>query len=149
MLDEKLRSEISKPQIEDIKLNEIENVIYNLSTLRSKYNDEIHDKEFKVFEEIAESLFDLRVSKVLEGIEPKGFDSEVLEIINIIKKLYVNLLSGKYAISKGKILCKVKKSLCLDNFKLVEGDIVLIDIAQAFKLITIGYITPIEASKIV
>ncbi|MEM1626624.1 MAG: hypothetical protein QXV69_04995 [Sulfolobaceae archaeon] len=146
MLDEKVKLELYKPELQDISFDEIKEFIRSITLMRSKYTDELHLKEISIYEELAESLFDLRLSKVIEGQTIKGFDSIFFEIIIKIRKFYINLLTGKYNIYNEKILCRVEKAITIDNFTLNPGDIIITNIENALKLTMAGFINPIETN---
>ena len=145
MLDEFVSEELQKDyEVAEIPQDKIERVIQALLRLRKKYDDEIHKEELKVYEELAESLFELRVEKVIEGVEAKGFDKEALSIISKIKQFYVGYLTGRYYTSKGRVLCKVNKKVIIDDVQLSPGDVVILPLSKVLALITSDYITPIE-----
>jgi len=146
MLDEKLRLEISKAELQEISLDDIKEFIKSIILIRGRYADELHVKELSIYEELAESLFDIRLSKVIEGQKLKGFDSIFFNIILRIRNFYVNLLTGKYSSFDGKILCRVEKTFSIDNLTLNPGDIIITNLENALKLTVAGFINPIETN---
>ena len=144
MLDEIVVNETLKEEALEINLKDISTLISQLRRVRRRYDDELHKKEIAVYEELAESLFELRSSKLLEGMKIKGFDSDFLDIINLMKKIYVNFISGKYFTKEDKILCYVKSSFSINNKTLNPGDLILLPLNQVLALITLDYITPLE-----
>ncbi|BCU70236.1 hypothetical protein [Stygiolobus caldivivus] len=148
MLDELVSNELKRDnEVVDIPQDTVEKLVQALLRLRRKYDDELHNEELKVFEELAESLFELRLEKVIEGIEPKGFDKEVLSVINVMKKVYVGYLTGNYYTHKGNVLCLVNKKAILDDVQLEPGDVVILPLNKVLALITTDYITPIEVKE--
>lgn len=144
MLDEIIVNETLKEEVSEISLKDLSALSTQLRKLRRKYDDELHKKELTVYEELAESLFELRSSKLLEGLEIKGFDSKFLDIINLMKKIYVNFISGKYFTQEDKILCYVKSRFSINNKILYPGDLILLPLSQVLALITLDYIIPLE-----
>ena len=144
MLDEIVVNETLKDEALEINLKDIANLINQLRKLRRRYTDELHKKEITIYEELAESLFELRSGKLIEGKEIKGFDAEFLDVINLMKKIYVNFISGKYFTKEDKILCYVKSSFSINNKTLKPGDLVLLPLSQVLALITLDYIIPLE-----
>ncbi|AEE94132.1 conserved hypothetical protein [Acidianus hospitalis W1] len=143
MLDEILNREISSETPEEISLSEIQKISQTLAKIRISYDDEIHKNEIKVYEELAESLFEVRLSKYLEdNYKGKGFDEFVFNILDKIKELYISLLSGNLIFNDGKILCKVMKDTIIENIELKKGDLIFLDLQKALALWTAEYITP-------
>ncbi|AAY80620.1 hypothetical protein [Sulfolobus acidocaldarius] len=145
MLDEMVMNELRKEEeISEIRTEDLEKYIHNLRKLRVKFADDIHKAEVSVYEELAESLFELRISKVVESIQPKGFDKELLGLISMMKNIYKNYLSGNYYTKDGKILCKVVNPLTYNNITLNSGDFILLPLHLVLLLSTAGFITPLE-----
>ncbi|BFH74140.1 hypothetical protein SJAV_20840 [Sulfurisphaera javensis] len=144
MLDEIVLNETLKEESTEIQLKDLYQLISQLRKIRRKYSDDLHKKELSVYEELAESLFELRSSKLIEGINIKGFDSEFLDILNQMKRIYVNFISGKYFTQEDKILCLVKVKFSINDMNLYPGDLILLPLKQVLALITLDYITPIE-----
>jgi hypothetical protein len=143
MLDEILNREISSETPVEISLSEIQKISQTLAKIRISYDDEIHKNEIKVYEELAESLFEVRLSKYLEdNYKGKGFDEFVFNILDKIKELYISLLSGNLIFNDGKILCKVMKDTIIESMELKKGDLIFLDLQKALALWTAEYITP-------
>ncbi|MFP3163552.1 MAG: hypothetical protein RXQ75_06965 [Acidianus hospitalis] len=143
MLDEILNREISSETPVEISLSEIQKISQTLAKIRISYDDEIHKNEIKVYEELAESLFEVRLSKYLEdNYKGKGFDELVFNILDKIKELYISLLSGNLIFNDGKILCKVMKDTIIESIELKKGDLIFLDLQKALALWTAEYITP-------
>ncbi|MFP3217968.1 hypothetical protein [Acidianus sp.] len=143
MLDEILNREISSETPVEISLSEIQKISQTLAKIRISYDDEIHKNEIKVYEELAESLFEVRLSKYLEdNYKGKGFDEFVFNILDKIKELYISLLSGNLIFNDGKILCKVMKDTIIESIELKKGDLIFLDLQKALALWTAEYITP-------
>ena len=143
MLDEILNREISSETPVEISLSEIQKISQILAKIRVSYDDEIHKNEIKVYEELAESLFEVRLSKYLEdNYKGKGFDEFVFNILDKIKELYISLLSGNLIFNDGKILCKVMKDTIIESMELKKGDLIFLDLQKALALWTAEYITP-------
>lgn len=143
MLDEILNREISSETPVEISLSEIQKISQTLAKIRVSYDDEIHKNEIKVYEELAESLFEVRLSKYLEdNYKGKGFDEFVFNILDKIKELYISLLSGNLIFNDGKILCKVMKDTIIESIELKKGDLIFLDLQKALALWTAEYITP-------
>ncbi|WP_054836899.1 hypothetical protein [Metallosphaera hakonensis] len=76
MLDEVLSKELKSDEIQSMNEQDVEKVVSTFKRLRYKYKDKIHDAEIKVYSEIADSLFEMRLIKAIEGKEIKeSFDS--------------------------------------------------------------------------
>lgn len=145
MLDEIVLNEtLKEDEITNLQLKDLTQLISQLRKLRRKYSDELHKKELSVYEELAESLFELRSSKTIQGLETKGFDNELFQSLNIMKKVYVNFLTGKYFTIEDKILCTVNEKFSINEKTLYPGDLVLLPLTQVLALITLGYISPLE-----
>jgi hypothetical protein len=143
MLDEILNREISSETPVEISLSEIQKISQTLAKIRISYDDEIHKNEIKVYEELADSLFEVRLSKYLEdNYKGKGFDEFVFNILDKIKELYISLLSGNLIFNDGKILCKVMKDTIIESIELKKGDLIFLDLQKALALWTAEYITP-------
>jgi hypothetical protein len=143
MLDEILNREISSETPVEISLSEIQKISQTLAKIRISYDDEIHKNEIKIYEELAESLFEVRLSKYLEdNYKGKGFDEFVFNILDKIKELYISLLSGNLIFNDGKILCKVMKDTIIESIELKKGDLIFLDLQKALALWTAEYITP-------
>jgi hypothetical protein len=96
----------------------------------------------KLLSELAESLFELRLSKILEGKVSKGFDEFIFNIFKSLKQFYVELLIGRYIIYNDKIYCIVQKPLIYNNHKVDEGDVLVLPMREAVPLIIASYLTP-------
>jgi hypothetical protein len=143
MLDEILNREISSETPVEISLSDVQKISQTLAKIRVSYDDEIHKNEIKVYEELAESLFEIRLSKYLEdNYKGKGFDEFVFNILDKIKELYISLLSGNLIFNDGKILCKVMKDTIIESMELKKGDLIFLDLQKALALWTAEYITP-------
>ncbi|MQL55238.1 hypothetical protein [Acidianus ambivalens] len=143
MLDEILNREISSDTPVEISLSEIQKISQTLAKIRISYDDEIHKNEIKVYEELAGSLFEVRLGKYLEdNYKGKGFDEFVFNILDKIKELYISLLSGNLIFNDGKILCKVMKDTIIESIELKKGDLIFLDLQKALALWTAEYITP-------
>ncbi|MFP3164803.1 MAG: hypothetical protein RXQ76_02985 [Acidianus sp.] len=143
MLDEILNREISSETPVEISLSDVQKISQTLAKIRVSYDDEIHKNEIKVYEELAESLFEVRLSKYLEdNYKGKGFDEFVFNILDKIKELYISLLSGNLIFNDGKILCKVMKDTIIESIELKKGDLIFLDLQKALALWTAEYITP-------
>lgn len=143
MLDEILSREISSENPTEISISDIQKIAQTLAKIRISYDDEVHKSEIKVYEELAESLFEVRISKYLEDNQKgKGFDEFVLNILDKIKEFYIHILSGNLIFSNGKVLCKVNTDTIINHMKLKKGDLVFLDLQKALALWTAEYITP-------
>ncbi|PVU76850.1 hypothetical protein DDW13_01815 [Acidianus hospitalis] len=143
MLDEILNREISSETPVEISLSDVQKISQTLAKIRISYDDEIHKNEIKVYEELAESLFEVRLSKYLEdNYKGKGFDEFVFNILDKIKELYISLLSGNLIFNDDKILCKVMKDTIIESIELKKGDLIFLDLQKALALWTAEYITP-------
>ncbi|BDB97913.1 hypothetical protein [Saccharolobus caldissimus] len=142
MLDDIVRRELSQDEMTEINIEEL--VKYNLILKKSEImmDSEIKKEELRILSDLAESLFELRLSKFLEGKEAKGFDEYIFDIIKMIKQYYIELFTGKYFINYNKIYCKALKSTIINNYKVDEGDIVLLPMREALPLIIARYLTP-------
>lgn len=144
MLDEIVLNETLRDEVTEINLKDLIKLSNQLRALRRKYDDELHKKELSIYEGLAESLFELRSSKLLEGYEVKGFDSDFLSIINLMKKIYINYITGKYFAQEDKILCYVINTFSINNKTFRPGDLILLPLKQVLALITLNYIIPLE-----
>ncbi|BDC19754.1 hypothetical protein [Acidianus sp. HS-5] len=143
MLDELLNKEISTENPTEILISDIQKISQTLAKIRISYDDEVHKNEIKVYEELAESLFEVRLGKYLEDNQKgKGFDEFVFNILDKIKELYISLLSGNLIFNNGKILCKVDTNTVINSMELKKGDLVFLELQKALALWTAEYITP-------
>ena len=143
MLDEILNKEISSENPTEIPISDIQKILQTLAKIRISYDDEVHKSEIKVYEELAESLFEVRLGKYIEDNQKgKGFDEFIFNILDKIKELYVSLLSGNLIFNNGKILCKVLKDSIINGMELKKGDLIFLDLQYALALWTVEYITP-------
>jgi|GEM_PF-512299 hypothetical protein len=104
--------------------------------------EEVRKAQEEASREVALSLFDLRLGRAVEGERVIGFDEGIFEMILRLRKLYADLLTGKLLYSKGKILCSVKQELFMHGKKLDVGELVNLELDEAFALITAGYLSP-------
>lgn len=142
MLDEILNKELSTDSLQSISPQEIEKISSALTKIRLRYSDDLHKNEVKIYEEIAESLFELRISKYLEnGSKAKGIDEFLFILLDKIKDFFVSLFSGNLITSNGRILCKVVRNVEIGTIKLSKGDLVFLDPIKAISLLTAEYIT--------
>ncbi|AWR97667.1 hypothetical protein DFR86_08980 [Acidianus sulfidivorans JP7] len=142
MLDEILNKELSSELQQNIPLAEIEKIILPLAKTRLRYSDELHKEEIKIYEELAESLFEIRVSKYLEnGTKGKGFDEFLFVLLDKMKEFFISFSSGNLIISNGRVLCKVTKNIEIGKSQLKPGDLVFLDSLKALSLWTAEYIT--------
>ncbi|QXJ32794.1 hypothetical protein [Saccharolobus shibatae] len=142
MLDELVRKELSEEEITEIKLEEIIKYMTLIKKSKTFASAEIRKEELKLLSELAESLFELRLSKILEGKVSKGFDEFIFNIFKSLKQFYVELLIGRYIIYSDKIYCIVQKPLIYNNHKVDEGDVLVLPIREAVPLIIASYLTP-------
>ncbi|MCY0859255.1 MAG: hypothetical protein OWQ54_02365 [Sulfolobaceae archaeon] len=142
MLDEIVDKELKSSDAVDIKLEDIIKIAEVLRKIRSKYNDELHQEEIKIYEQLAESLFELRLSKYLENGKISGFDSFLFSLIETIKRFYVEFVTGKYQFYGNKVLCRVLNPFLYQNVRLNKGDLIALSLDKALILTTAGYITP-------
>ncbi|MFP3170130.1 MAG: hypothetical protein RXQ98_02720 [Sulfolobaceae archaeon] len=148
MLDELVSNELKRDnEITEISKDTIEKLIQALLRLRRKYSDELHKEELKIYEELAESLLELRLEKVIEGFEPKGFDKDVLSLVNVMKKVYIDYVTGRYHTYKGKVLCLSNTKFSLGNTVVEQGDVIILPLNKVLALITTNYITPVEVRE--
>ena len=147
MLDELVKKELSQEEPTEISIDDV--VKYDLVLKKSKIflDEELRKEELRIISELAESLFEVRLSKVIEGKSIKGFDESIFEVINIMKQFYIDLFTGKYIINRNKIYCKALKRLQVNNYEIKEGDIVLLPIKDAFPLIIARYLTPYKLNN--
>ncbi|AAK41311.1 hypothetical protein SULI_10345 [Saccharolobus solfataricus] len=142
MLDELVKKELSEEEITEIKLEEIIKYITLIKKSKTFVSSEIRKEELKFLSELAESLFELRLSKVLEGKVGKGFDEFIFDIFKILKQFYVDLLTGRYIIYNDKIYCIVQKPLIYNDHRVNEGDVLVLPMREALPLIIASYLTP-------
>ncbi|ARM76405.1 hypothetical protein [Acidianus manzaensis] len=142
MLDEILERELSSEEQQNIPLSEIEKTINSLMKIRFRYSDDLHKKEIKTYEEIADSIFEIRLSKYLEnGTKGKGFDEFLFTLLDKMKDFFISLSTGNLIISNGRILCKIVKNIEIEKIQLSKGDLVFLDPLKALSLWTAEYIT--------
>ncbi|AOL15585.1 hypothetical protein BFU36_01265 [Sulfolobus sp. A20] len=144
MLDEILRRELSQEDITEISEEEFKKYILLIKKSSILVDRDIREEELKLLSELAESLFEVRLSKVLEGKVAKGFDADIISVVNLIKQFYIFLFTGQYIVYNDKIYCKVVKNVMIDDYKLEEGDIVFLSIKEALPLIIASYLTPFK-----
>ncbi|MEM1600308.1 MAG: hypothetical protein QXW51_05820, partial [Sulfolobaceae archaeon] len=72
MLDELVKKELSQEEPTEISIDDL--VKYDLVLKKSKIflDEELRKEELRIISELAESLFELRLSKVIEGKSIKG-----------------------------------------------------------------------------
>ncbi|WP_338601887.1 hypothetical protein V6M85_01035 [Sulfolobus tengchongensis] len=142
MLDELVRKELSEDEIVEISIEELNKYLSLIKKSKAFVDSEIRKEELNLFSELAESLFELRLSKVLEGKNVEGFDKFIFNIINILKQFYVELFTGRYIIYNDKIYCRVLKPLIYNDQKAEEGDIIFLPMKDALPLIIASYLIP-------
>ncbi|BCS94338.1 hypothetical protein L3N51_01035 [Metallosphaera sp. J1] len=127
---------------------DVEQIISTFKRLRYKYRDKIHEAELKIYSEIAESLFEMRLIKVVENREIRdSFDSWQNEVVDKMRSFYVNYLTGAYVNRDGKVLCEVKSGMKMDGIELRQGDYVILSLKKAFSLWLAGYVEPCKVER--
>ncbi|MCI2414835.1 MAG: hypothetical protein MPF33_06265 [Candidatus Aramenus sp.] len=143
MIDEVLSKELETDALQEIPINSFSNDLEVLKKLRLRYTDELHKREVKIYEELAESLFEVRLGKYLEDGKGGGsFDSFVFEFLEKIKELYVSLLTGNLVSNNERVMCKVTKKVTVDGRTLDRGDIAFLPIRLVVPLWIVEYIIP-------
>ncbi|MBW9140437.1 MAG: hypothetical protein K1T65_01770 [Candidatus Aramenus sp.] len=129
MIDELLSKELETDALQEIPISSFSNDLEVLKKLRLRYDDELHKREVKIYEELAESLFEVRLGKYLEDGKGGGsFDSFVFELLEKIKELYISLLTGNLVSNNERVMCKVTKKVTVDGRTLDKGDIAFLPI---------------------
>jgi hypothetical protein len=143
LIDEVLSKELETDALQEIPINSFSNDLEVLKKLRLRYTDELHKREVKIYEELAESLFEVRLGKYLEDGKGGGsFDSFVFEFLEKIKELYVSLLTGNLVSNNERVMCKVTKKVTVDGRTLDRGDIAFLPIRLVVPLWIVEYIIP-------
>ncbi|AWR95076.1 hypothetical protein [Acidianus brierleyi] len=143
MLDEILAEELKNENLSSISLDNLSKDIEILRKLRLRYNDEIHKKEIKIYEDIAESIFEVRIGKYIENeLKSSDFDSFVFDFLSKLKDIYISILTGNIVFNKDRIMCKVSKQINIKDKVLNPGDIIFLPIKVAISLWTAEYIIP-------
>jgi hypothetical protein len=143
LIDELLSKELETDALQEIPINSFSNDLEVLKKLRLRYNDELHKREVKIYEELAESLFEVRLGKYLEDGKGGGsFDSFVFELLEKIKELYISLLTGNLVSNNERVMCKVTKKVIVDGRTLDKGDIAFLPIRLVVPLWIAEYIIP-------
>lgn len=138
-----LSKELETDALQEIPINSFSNDLEVLKKLRLRYTDELHKREVKIYEELAESLFEVRLGKYLEDGKGGGsFDSFVFEFLEKIKELYVSLLTGNLVSNNERVMCKVTKKVTVDGRTLDRGDIAFLPIRLVVPLWIVEYIIP-------
>jgi len=147
MLDEILRKELDYDDLIQVSVDEVTKEDLKIKKVLNPITDPINKEQLRVMKEMANSIFELRLSKVLEGKPPTGFDKGIMEAVMRMKRFYVSFLSSELVIKNGKVLCTVKNELIFKGKKLSEGDIVLLDFTDAVLFYITNYITPCSLFK--
>jgi len=143
MLDEILSEELKNENLSPISLDNLSKDIEILRKLRLRYNDEIHKKEIKIYEDIAESIFEVRIEKYIENeLKSSDFDSFVFDFLSKLKDIYISILTGNTIFNKNRIMCKVLKQININDKVLNPGDIIFLPIKVAISLWIAEYIIP-------
>ncbi|BBG23570.1 hypothetical protein [Sulfuracidifex tepidarius] len=142
MLDEILRKEMEHPDLLDVSMSEVTKDELRVKKILYPVSDPLNREQLNVMKEIARSIFELRVSKLLEGESPRGFDKELLEAIRKMEEVYVSFVSSEYVTKNGKVLCSVKQEMIFHGKRLVPGDLVFLGFNDAVLLSITNYITP-------
>jgi predicted phosphatase len=143
MLDEILSEELKNENITSISLDKLSKDIETLKKLRLRYDDTIHKKEIKIYEDIAESIFEVRIEKYIEnGLKSSDFDSFIFDLLSKLKDIYISILTGNVILNKDRLMCKVLKQINIKEKVLNPGDIIFLPIKVAISLWIGEYITP-------
>jgi len=143
MLDEILSEELKNESLSPISLDNLSKDIEILRKLRLRYNDEIHKKEIKIYEDIAESIFEVRIEKYIENeLKSSDFDSFVFDFLSKLKDIYISILTGNTIFNKNRIMCKISKQININDKILNPGDIIFLPIKAAISLWIAEYIIP-------
>ncbi len=142
MLDEILRKEMEHPDILDVSMSDVTKEEIKIKKILYPVSDPLNKEQLNVMKEMARSVFELRISKLLEGETPRGFDKGILEAIRRMEEMYVSFLSSEYVTRNGKVLCSVKQEVSLRGKRLAPGDLVFLDFTDAVLLYITNYIIP-------
>ncbi|EZQ06939.1 MULTISPECIES: hypothetical protein [Acidianus] len=130
-----------------ITLDDIERQSSVLRKLRLKYNDDLHEREIKVYEELAESIFEMRVGKYIEsGKDGGSLDSFLFDFLKKIKEFYISMMTGNLILKGHFVLCEIKKPFTLGSRIMHPGDIVMLDLRNVSALLIAEYIIPYKIS---
>ncbi|QKQ99429.1 hypothetical protein GWK48_02610 [Metallosphaera tengchongensis] len=141
-----LARELKGEEAEVITEEEAEEAISAFRKVRGK-RDKVHDAELKVYSEIAESLFEVRLMKVVEGKRlDSSFDSWIQEVVTKMREFYVNLLTGGYVTKGNKVLCHVKTEVAHGGISLKPGDYLLTPAKTALYLWLQDLVEPARSS---
>jgi len=143
-----LSKELKEEKPERIAEQQVEDLQLIFKRLSMKYSDKIHDEELKVYSELADSLFEVRLAKVLEGHSlGDSFDSWEEEILSKLREFYVSFVMGHYPVRNGKVLCRVVKELYFSGTVLKPGDLIFMEVKKAVGLLLSGVVEPCSLFK--
>ncbi len=143
LIEELLSKELENDSLQEVSLSSLSSDVEVLKKLRLRYTDELHKREVKIYEELAESLFEVRLGKYLEDGKGEGsFDSFAFEFLNKLKDLYVSLLTGNLVSNNERVMCKVVKKITIGNRTFQKGDIAFLPLRLVVPLWIAEYIIP-------
>jgi len=67
--------------------------------------------------------------------------------VNVMKKVYIDYVTGRYHTYKGKVLCLSNTKFSLGNTVVEQGDVIILPLNKVLALITTNYITPVEVRE--
>ena len=135
-----VEEEISQQDATELKLDKVAEVIEVLKRVRVAGTSEYHRSELKLFEDLAESLFELRLGKFVDGKTIKGFDKELYEVLNRVRDVFVSVLTGGLAGNIEKGLYVVKLPVFLNGHLLKPGDLIVSGLDNVLNAVIAGYI---------
>lgn len=138
-VERELKSEESYPITED-DLVKCGNEIASASKFTSDF---LKSEESKLIADLSVSLFEIRLSKWLEGKRIEGFDSSIFKVFEEVKRFYVDLVQGKIRVKDNKVQVKLLRDLHLGEVKSKEGQTLYLPIESALRLMIAGYLTPL------
>ncbi len=147
MLDEILKKELQYDTLSDVTMSDVTREELSVKKILMPISDPINREQLRVMREMGKSVFELRLSKLLEGQKPTGFDKELMEAVMKMEELYVSFLSSELVMRNGKLVCKVNQDVIIHGKKLSPGDITLLDFHEAILLSITNYITPCSLFK--
>ena len=135
-----MEEEISQQDATELKPDKVAEVIEVLKRLRVAGTSEYHRSELRLFEDLAESLFELRLGKFVDGKTIKGFDKELYEVLNRVKDIFVNVLTGGLAGTTEKGLYVIRSPVFFNGYLLKPGDLIVSGLDNVLNAVIAGYI---------
>ncbi|MGC9106088.1 MAG: hypothetical protein ACP5HQ_06680 [Thermoprotei archaeon] len=148
LLADLLEEELTEKEPTNLELKDLQDVIKALRKARAMYSDEIHKAEVRLYEELASNLFHARLGKYLEGMNPKGFDSELYKVVSRLENLFKAVVTGAYAGSDKWKLFVVREPFILGKYSLEPGDLIVSDLNNVLNAVVGGYLDLVRLERV-